>query len=228
VHCIPAPLNLVLPPLDPQSSPRDEPVRGAPSPPETPLTPSPESLMLTPAHHPTLLVETTYSATPDTAAPDVPASVLAPPVSPRAGAAVDATLLRLRDEAAVKHNTFPSRPGRPSGAAHWQTHLHVEAWVRNTTFAKHVWADVHVFGHDGALVASVTLPLVYERPAGDGGDVFRLDHAVYEGATATPGSVAPRPDVRRVQFRLYCELEGRVVTDGVAHDCVLRPDAVSG
>ena len=191
--------------------------------------------MLTPAHHPTLPVDPAYPATPatpaipGTAAPDVPAPARpAPPVSPRAGAAVDATRLRLRDEAAVKHNTFPSRPGRPSGAAHWQTHLHVEAWVRNTTFAKHVWADVHVFGHDGALVASVTLPLVYERPAGDGGDVFRLDHAVYEGATATPGSVAPRPDVRRVQFRLYCELEGRVVTDGVAHDCVLRPDAVSG
>ena len=180
------------------------------------------------SHRLTRPVDPAYTATRDGTPAGLTPTAPAPPVSPRAGATVDETLLRLRDEAAVKHNTFPHRPGRPSGSAHWQTHLHVEAWVRNTTFAKHVWADVHVYGHDGALVASTTLPLVYERPAGDGGDVFRLDHAVYEGATATPGSATPRPDVRRVQFRLYCELDGRVVTDAVAHECVLRPDAVSG
>jgi hypothetical protein len=148
-------------------------------------------------------------------------------VSPRVGATVDAALLRVRDAAAVKHNTFPSRSGHPSGMAHWQTHLHVEAWVRNATYTKHLWADVHVFGHDGALVASETCPLVYERPAGDGGDVFRLDCAVYEGTTATPGSATPRPDVRVVQYRLYAELDGRVYTDGLLHDCVLKGDMIS-
>ena len=148
-------------------------------------------------------------------------------VSPRAGATVDPALLRVRDAAAVKHNTFPSRSGHPSGMAHWQTHLHVEAWVRNATYAKQLWADVHVFGHDGGLVASETCTLVYERPAGDGGDVFRLDCAVYEGTTATPGSAMPRPDVRVVQYRLYAELDGKVYTDGVLHDCLLKADVVS-
>lgn len=165
-----------------------------------------------------------YDTLQGVAAPIDPAQA----VSPRAGSTVDSAVLRLRDAAAVKHNTFAGREGRPSSRAHWQTHLHVEAWVRNTTFAKHVWADVHVFGHDGARVASETCGFAYERPAGDGGDVFRLDRAVYEGATVTPGSADLRPDVRLVQYRLYCELDGQVLTDGLVHDCVLKSDAISG
>ena len=178
-------------------------------------------------HQPTPRTEPAYTAASGTPASTEPATEPAPAVSPRAGARVDAAVLHVRDDAAVKHNTFPSRPGYPSGSAHWQTHLHLETWVRNTTYAKHVWADVHVFGHDGALVSSQTCGFVYERPAGDGGDVFRLDRAVYEGATATPGSATPKPDVRLVQYRVYCELDGQLFTDGVLHDCLLRADVLS-
>jgi hypothetical protein len=167
--------------------------------------------------------DATYTALQGTAAPIDPARA----VDLRAGATIDATVLRVTDAAAVKHNTFASQPGRPSGGAHWQTHLHVEAWLRNTTYAKHAWADLHVFGHDGVLIASETRPLVYERPAGDGGDVFRLDCAVYEGTTVTPGSAEPRPDARLVQYRVYGELGGEVFTDGLLHDCVLRADVIS-
>jgi hypothetical protein len=159
-------------------------------------------------------------------APPAPADTT-PEVSPRAGATPDSAVVRLREHAAIKHNLFAGREGLPSGRAHWQTHLHVEAWVRNTTYAKHVFGDVHVFGHDGALVASQTCAFTYERPAGDGGDVFRLDCVVYEGATATPGSATPRPDVRLVQHRLYVELDGQVYTDGRLHECALRSDVVT-
>jgi hypothetical protein len=148
-------------------------------------------------------------------------------VSLRAGASVEADELQVREDAAVKHNTFPSWPGYPSGGAHWQTHLHVSAWVRNTTYAKSLWADVHVFAHDGALIASETCAFTYERPAGDGGDVFVLDCAVYEGATVTPGSATPRPDARLVQYRLYGELGNRVLTDGLLHECLLKADIIS-
>ncbi len=158
-----------------------------------------------------------------------PAVPIAPPaaVRLRTGATVDPAVLRVKEDAAVKHNTFSSRHGPPSGGAHWQTHLHVEAWVRNITYAKHLWADVHVFDHGGALVASETCALEYERPAGDGGDVFRLDCAVYEGTTVTPGSADLRPDVRLVQYRVYGELDGRVFTDGRLHEGVLNADVVS-
>lgn len=148
-------------------------------------------------------------------------------VAPRDDARTDPTRLRLRDTAAVKHNTFTSRPGYARSGAHWQTHLHAEAWVPNAAYEKRVWADVHVFGHDGALVARHTVPLAYARPAGDGGDLFQLDQVVYEGATATPGSVTLRPDVRLVQFRLYVDCDGELVTDGVAHTGVLRADVVT-
>ena len=148
-------------------------------------------------------------------------------VSPRAGATVDADVVQVREDAAVKHNTFASWSGHPSGGAHWQTHLHVSAWVRNATYAKTLWADVHVFAHDGALVSTETCAFVYERPAGDGGDVFVLDCAVYEGATVTPGSATPRADARLVQYRLYCELGGGIFTDGVLHECLLKADIIS-
>ncbi|MGZ8492186.1 MAG: hypothetical protein ACXWZS_08285 [Gemmatirosa sp.] len=150
-----------------------------------------------------------------------------PAVRVRAGAEVEPAALHVATDAAVKVNTSPSRPGYPSTMTHWQTHLHVEAWVRNTTYAKHVWVDVHVFAHDGALVSSETLPLAYARPAGDGGDLFQLDRPVYEGATATPGSATPRPDARLLQYRLYYQFDDRVVTDGELHQCILRSDAVS-
>ena len=156
-----------------------------------------------------------------------PPSHVAPPVSVRADVQVEPTALRVARDAAVKRNIWPSRPGFPSTITHWQTHLHVEAWVRNTTYAKDVWADVHVFAHDGTLAARETMPLAYARPAGDGGDLFQLDRVVYEGATATPGSATPRPDVRLLQYRLYYRFDGRVVTDGELHQCVLRSDAVS-
>jgi hypothetical protein len=99
--------------------------------------------------------------------------------------------------------------------------------VRNSTYAKSLWADVHVFAHDGVLVSAETCAFVYERPAGDGGDVFVLDCAVYEGATATPGSATPRPDARLVQYRLYGQLGSDVLTDGVLHECVLKADVIS-
>jgi hypothetical protein len=149
------------------------------------------------------------------------------PVRARAGSIVDPAALRLASDAAVKHNTSAGRPGYPSATSHWQTHLHVEAWVRNASFAKRVWADVHAFGHDGALVESGTFALAYARPAGDGGDLFQLDLAVHEGPTTTPGSAEPRCDVRSVQYRLYYQFDARVLTDGILHDCQLRSDTVS-
>ena len=180
--------------------------------------------MSNPVHQPPpSRVPAAYTALQGTATPIDPAQS----VSLRTGASVDANVVQVREDAAVKHNTFASRPGHPAGGAHWQTHLHVSAWVRNTTFAKSVWADVHVFGHDGALVSTETCAFAYERPAGDGGDVFVLDGAVYEGATVTPGSAQPRPDARLVQYRLYCELAHRVFTDGVLHECLLKADIIS-
>jgi hypothetical protein len=109
------------------------------------------------------------------------------PVRARPGTIVDQAALRLTHDAAVKHNTSAGRPGYSSATSRWQTHLHVEAWVRNASYAKRVWVDARVFGRDGELVESGTFALSYARPAGDGGDVFQLDQAVHEGAHDDPG-----------------------------------------
>ena len=99
--------------------------------------------------------------------------------------------------------------------------------MRDAGRATRVWADVHVAGHDGSVVHHATLPLERERRV-DGGTVFTVDAPLYQGLVATPGSVNPRPDARAVQYRVYAERDGRVVTDGLVHMCYLRSDAVSG
>ena len=136
-------------------------------------------------------------------------------------------MVHLTDAVAVKQNMFTSRPGYAHSMTNMQTHLHVEAWVENTTYTKHVWVDVHVFARDDALVHAATFPLGYARPAGDGGDLFVLESTIYQGLVATPGSVELRPDARLVQYRLYGELDGQVFTDGLLHECALRADSAS-
>ena len=148
-------------------------------------------------------------------------------VRTRLGSVIDPAALRLASDAAVKHNAAAGRPGYPSATSQWATHLHVEAWVQNATFAKRVWADAHVFGHDGAVVESGTFALAYVGSAGDGGDLFQLDQPVHEGPMTTPGSAEPRCDVRSVQYRLYYQFDDRILTDGVLHDCQLRSDSMS-
>jgi len=145
-------------------------------------------------------------------------------VAARDDASIDADVVRLVDARAVKINAWPNRSGHPSGMRSLETHLHVEAWVKNATFAKNVWIDVHVVSDDSRLVHSETYTLRYERAFGDGGDVFVMDSELFQGSVATQGSVTLRPDVRHVEFRLYTEMDGRVSTDGLPHRCELLPD----
>jgi hypothetical protein len=149
-------------------------------------------------------------------------------VSLRAGAITDHTMMRVTSDAAVKDNAFPSSPGHSSGMSNLQTRLHVEAWVRNRTYTKSVWLDVHVCALDDTVLHRETLPLRFAHAAGDGGDCFVFDGLLYQGSIATQGSVDPRPDARTVRYRLYCEQAAEVFTDGNAHCCALREDARSG
>jgi hypothetical protein len=109
-----------------------------------------------------------------------------------------------------------------------QTRLHVEAWVRNRSYVKSVWLDVHVLARDNTILRRETVALRFARAAGDGGDLFVFDGLLYQGSVATQGSVDPRPDARTVQYRLYGEQADQVCTDGIAHRCVLREDAKTG
>jgi hypothetical protein len=162
--------------------------------------------------------------------PARPSHVATParPVCGREGAIRDRTVVRLTGDAALKENVFPSSTGHPSGMSNLQTDLHVEAWVRNLSYAKSVWLDVHLFDRDGSLLSSETFPLRFTNAAGDGGDLFVFDGVVFQGSVATQGSVDARPDARALQYRLYCEQDACVYTDGLQHWCELRADAAGG
>jgi len=147
-------------------------------------------------------------------------------VAYRFGAIPDQSIVNVTGQHVRKENVFPSPPTGSKVGSDYQTKLGVSAWVRNLAYQKYAWVDFHVFdGHD-AVIARQTLPLQWQMPGAGDGESFGLDTTVYRGSTATPGSVSPRPDARKLQYRLYYEVSGRVYTDGVAHEQQLPEDAV--
>jgi hypothetical protein len=110
------------------------------------------------------------------------------------------------------------------GGSELRTHVQLVAWVRNLAYVKNVWLDANVFDAGNQLIHAQTLPLHYKEAGGGGGDLFELDDVLYTGARGQPGSVSPRADARRVQSRLYCEMNGRLYTDGILHDRALVED----
>jgi hypothetical protein len=144
----------------------------------------------------------------------------------RTGAIIRSDVVNLLEQQAVKSNTLPAPAGGgPRQGTDLQTILTLMAWVNDTRAGANAWIDLHVFdGQDGLLQAE-TLTLSY---AGVGGDFrYTFSGSVYQGSTATPGSVQPRPDARKIQYRLYYEVSGQVFTDGILHQQQLKEDALT-
>ncbi|HEY2668596.1 MAG TPA: DUF6209 family protein [Actinomycetota bacterium] len=139
----------------------------------------------------------------------------------REGAVVARGVVNVVGEGAVKSNTFPDPAGQ---GTRLETRLVVVAWVRNDAFAKSVWMDVHVFDPDNRVIEAQTAPLEYAGPSEGGGDLFEFDRVIYLGSVASPGSMSRRPEARKVQYRLYAEMNGELYTDGVLHGHELSED----
>lgn len=155
-----------------------------------------------------------------------PPRIPAEAVSYRIGAVTQPDMVNLVEQSAAKLNVFPPpASGGPPQGSDLQTILKVTARVKVTTYGANAWIDVHVFDGDDRLIHAETLTLPY---TGDG-PVFRYQFSgkVYQGSTATPGSVQPRPDARVVQYRLYYEVNYQVFSDGILHQHELPEDAVS-
>jgi Family of unknown function (DUF6209) len=147
-------------------------------------------------------------------------------VSYRSGAVTRPDMVNVLEQSVTKVNVFP-RPaggGSPQGSD-LQTILNVTAWVKKTTYGANAWIDLHVFGGDDRLVHAETLTLPYIGF----GSAFRYEFSgkAYQGSTATPGSVQPRPEARKVQYRLYYEVNYQVFTDGILHQHELQEDTVT-
>lgn len=155
---------------------------------------------------------------------------LGPRVPPHSVSARDARrsleMVNVLADGATKTNAFPTNGGQRAGVD-YETNLNIEAWVRNVEFRKSVWADVHVFDEHDQVVHAETIPLAWIEAAGGHGDRFAFKGIIYQGSTATPGSVAPRSNARLVQYRLYYEVDGTVYTDGVLHQHEVQRDAVT-
>ncbi|WP_437923380.1 DUF6209 family protein [Sorangium sp. So ce291] len=146
------------------------------------------------------------------------------PVVYRAGAQPRPDVTSVLSATIAKVNAFP-RPGDgPSIGKDIQVHLDLVAWVSHTAWGANAWIDVHVFdGHD-ALIHAETLTLA---TTGWGpNQQYGFAGKIYQGPTATPGSVSPRPDARKVQYRLYYEIDGQVFTDGILHQAEVPEDAL--
>lgn len=155
-----------------------------------------------------------------------PALIPAQPVSYRSSAVTRPEMVNVLEHSAVKVNVFPLPPeGNPRQGAGLQTMLKVTAWVRETTFGANAWIDVHVFDSEAKLIHSETLTLSYTGF----GPFFRYEFSgkVYQGSTATPGSVQPLPEARKIQYRLYYDINYQVFTDGILHQLPLPEDAVT-
>jgi Family of unknown function (DUF6209) len=113
----------------------------------------------------------------------------------------------------------------PSAGSQLEIYLDLTVWVKNVAFEKNVWIDMHVFDQDDNRVKADTLSLSYSAPAGGNGDFFSLKEMVFRGSGGVPGSVWPRADARRVQYRLYYQVNGHVFTDGILHQGALPADA---
>ena len=98
-----------------------------------------------------------------------------------------------------------------------QTMFYVEAWVNNVSYSKNVWVDVHVFDDEDALIHTDTLGLDYLDAAGGNGDFFVFDDTVYEKSRLD----SLRAEARKVQYRLYYEVNNQIFTDSILHQLEL-------
>jgi hypothetical protein len=143
-------------------------------------------------------------------------------VSYRTGAIPSLEMVNVLTNQAVKKDVFPKSHG--GGGTDLQTWLSVRAWVRNIDYIKYAWVDVHIFDSMDELLESKTVALDYSATAAGGGACFALEGKVYQGGTAVPGGVSLRPDARKVQYRLYYEVQRTVFTDGLLHQLEVSAD----
>ena len=155
-----------------------------------------------------------------------PPRIPALPVRYRNGALTSPDMVNVLEQSATTVNVFSRTAGGGSQqGSNLQTMLKVVAWVKETTYGANAWIDVHVFDGQDGLIHAETLTLPYTGF----GSAFRYEFSgkVYQGSTATPGSVQPRPEARKVQYRLYYEVNYQVFTDGILHQHELQEGAVT-
>ncbi|MGI8776709.1 MAG: hypothetical protein ACR2LJ_04835 [Acidimicrobiales bacterium] len=146
-------------------------------------------------------------------------------VAYREGAVPRPDMVSVVDETATKENAKPPGPTGDAAGLELETKLSVQAWVRNVDPTKYSWVDLHVFDENDQLIRAETLALDWLEAAGDDGDIFAFEGSIYRGTGAVGGSVWFGEDARKLQYRLYYEVNGTVFSDGVLRQHEVTADA---
>ena len=133
-------------------------------------------------------------------------------------------------ESIAKANIFPRvQPIDFNVGVDIQTFLSIQAWIKNLAYFKNVWVDMHIFDGDDAVLDAKSLALQYAGPACRDGDFFLLRGSIHQAGSAGPGwATAPWRDDRKVQYRLYYEVNGQVFTDGILHQFEVESSRSNG
>ncbi len=145
-------------------------------------------------------------------------------VAYREGAVPRPDMVSVLDDAAAKENAKPPGPTGDTSGLELETMLSVQAWVRNVDPVKYSWVDLHIFDENDQLIRAETRALEWLKAAGDDGDIYAFDGSVYRGTGAVGGSVWFGQDARKLQYRLYYEVNGTVFSDGVLRQHDVVPD----
>ncbi|MGI9079618.1 MAG: hypothetical protein ACR2GF_02135 [Acidimicrobiales bacterium] len=143
----------------------------------------------------------------------------------REGAVPRPDMVSVIDETATKENAKPPGPTGDAAGLELETKLSLQAWVRNVDPVKHSWVDLHVFDENDQLIRAETQALDWLKAAGDDGDIFGFEGSIFRGTGAVGGSVWFGEDVRKLQYRLYYEVNGTVFSDGVLRQHEVTADS---
>jgi hypothetical protein len=136
-----------------------------------------------------------------------------PSVKLRPGTRVDATRISVVEDAASKDQVAMGGRG-----TRLRTALVVRARIAEPSASAIVWADLHVFDATGELIHTGEIALEEAEPS-EADEVLRVwDAEVYPGSGGASGmGVWSRPDAHTIHYRLYCQVNDEVFTDGVLH-----------
>ena len=85
---------------------------------------------------------------------------------------------------------------------------------------------MHVFDRKDRLITSRTIPLHYEAPAQGEGEIFTFNGTVDPQAVSAAGQ-SDLPESRKIQYRVYYEVNNQVYTDGDLHQLEVEEDNIS-
>lgn len=138
----------------------------------------------------------------------------------RPDAIVDPTRIRVVEDTASKTQASAAA----SGAA-LHTGVRIRAEIGASSGALAAWADVHVFDASDDLIHGGSIPLQKPEARPDMGEMLVWDADVYQGSGGGSGAgVWFRPDAHTVQYRLYCQVDDALYTDGVLHQFEVPAD----